>query len=173
MFPVLVQQSIDILKTPPYATFAILGTAAGLGLITSLINAKMMDLKEYRQMMLDSARVQHQMMEAAKSGNQRAIDKSRKRQSEVLGKQSKMSTDRLKISLFFFIPFLLIWQVLGNFFGSTPIASFPFVAPLIPLDLSVQNWYLICSFATNILISHALGLTFEIDPAERESPDEK
>jgi uncharacterized membrane protein (DUF106 family) len=173
LLPALVQQSLDFLKTPPLATLAILGIAAALGLVTSLINVKMMDLKEYRQMMLDSARVQHQMMEAAKSGNQRAIDKARKRQSEVMGRQSKMSTDRLKISLFFFVPFLLIWQVLGNFFGSTPIASFPFVAPFIPMDLSVQNWYLICSFATNILISHVLGLTFEIDPSERESPDEK
>ncbi len=172
MLTVPVAQSLDIFKTAPYATFAIFVIAAGLGLMTSLINIKVMDLKEYRKMMVDSAKVQHEVMEAAKSGNQRAMDKARKKQSEVMGRQSKMSMDRLKISLFFLVPFWLIWTLLGSFFGSTVIALFPFDAPIIPHALSVQNWYIVCSFATNILISHALGLTFEIDPSEREGPDE-
>ena len=175
MLPALVSQGIDFLKTPPFATYAILGIAIGLGLLTSFVNARMTDLRAYRKMMLDSARAQHQMMEAAKSGNQRAIDKAQKKQQEVLGQQSKMSMDRLKISLFFMIPFLLIWQLLGSFFGSTIIAYFPFSLPFIPPDggLSVANWYLLCSFASSILLSRILGLTFEIDPEERNVKDEQ
>ncbi len=167
MLPTLVALELDFLKTPPLATYAILVIAVSLGLLTSFVNARMTDLKAYRRMMLDSARAQHQMMEAAKSGNQRAIDKAQKKQQEVMGQQSKMSMDRMKISLFFMIPFLLIWQLLGSFFGNTIIAYFPFQFPFIPLELSVANWYLICSFASSVLISRLLGLTFEIDPEER------
>jgi len=167
MLPTLVALELDFLKTPPMATYAILVIAVSLGLLTSFVNARMTDLKAYRRMMLDSARAQHQMMEAAKSGNQRAIDKAQKKQQEVMGQQSKMSMDRMKISLFFMIPFLLIWQLLGSFFGNTIIAYFPFQFPFIPLELSVANWYLICSFASSVLISRLLGLTFEIDPEER------
>jgi uncharacterized membrane protein (DUF106 family) len=173
MLPALIALELDFLKTPPMATYAILGIAVSLGLLTSAVNAKMTDLKSYRKMMLDSARAQHQMMEAAKSGNQRAIDKAQKKQQEVMGQQSKMSMDRMKISLFFMIPFLLIWQFLGSFFGNIIIAYFPFQFPFIPLELSVANWYLICSFASSILISRLLGLTFEIDPEEREIKDEQ
>jgi uncharacterized membrane protein (DUF106 family) len=172
MFPALVALELEFLKTPPMATYAILVIAVGLGLLTSGVNAKMTDLKAYRRMMLDSARAQHQMMEAAKSGNQRAIDKAQKKQQEVMGQQSKMSMDRMKISLFFMIPFLLIWQLLSSFFGNTIIAYFPFDFPFIPIELSVANWYLICSFASSILISRLLGLTFEIDPEERATKDE-
>jgi uncharacterized membrane protein (DUF106 family) len=167
MLPTLVALELDFLKTPPMATYAIFVIAVSLGLLTSFVNARMTDLKAYRRMMLDSARAQHQMMEAAKSGNQRAIDKAQKKQQEVMGQQSKMSMDRMKISLFFMIPFLLIWQLLGSFFGNTIIAYFPFQFPFIPLELSVANWYLICSFASSVLISRLLGLTFEIDPEER------
>jgi uncharacterized membrane protein (DUF106 family) len=177
MLPALVSQGLDFLKTPPFATYAILGIAIGLGFVTSFVNARMTDLKAYRRMMLDSAKAQHQMMEAAKSGNQRAIDKAQKKQQDVMGQQSKMSMDRLKISLFFMIPFLLIWQLLGSFFVSPTgapiiIAKFPFQFPFIPMDLSVANWYLLCSFASSIIISRVLGLTFEIDPEERNVKDE-
>ncbi len=172
MLSALVALELDFLRTPPAATYAILAIAVGLGLVTSLINVKMMDLKAYRKMMLDSARVQHQMMEAAKTGNQRAIDKAQKKQQEVMGQQSKMSMDRLKISLFFMIPFLLIWQLLGSFFGNIIIAYFPFDMPFIPRELSVANWYLLCSFASSVLVSRVLGLTFEIDPEERSIKDE-
>ncbi len=172
MLSALVAMELEFLKTPPFATYAILVIAAGLGLITSFVNARMTDLKSYRRMMLDSARAQHQMMEAAKSGNQRAIDKAQKKQQEVMGQQSKMSMDRMKISLFFMIPFLLIWQLLGGFFGNTIIAYFPFQFPFIPMELSVANWYLLCSFASSVLISRLLGLTFEIDPEERATNEE-
>ncbi len=85
MLPALVALELDFLKTPPFATYSILVIAVGLGLITSFVNARMTDLKAYRKMMLDSAKAQHQMMEAAKSGNQRAIDKAQKKQQEVMG----------------------------------------------------------------------------------------
>src|SRR5512137_1356123 len=172
MLPAIIALELDFLKTPPFATYAIFAIAVSLGLLTSFVNARMTDLKSYRKMMLDSARAQHQMMEAAKSGNQRAIDKAQKKQQEAMGQQSKMSMDRMKISLFFMIPFLLIWQLLGSFFGNIIIAYFPFEFPFIPQDLSVANWYLLCSFSSSVIISRLLGLTFEIDPEERTNKDE-
>ena len=46
------------------------------------------------------------------------------------------------------------------------------IVPLIPKELSVANWYLLCSFASSVLVSRVLGLTFEIDPEERSIKDE-
>jgi uncharacterized membrane protein (DUF106 family) len=44
----------------------------------------------------------------------------------------------------------------------------PFDAPLFGTELTMINWYFLCSISTNILFQRILGLTFEIEP--RESP---
>jgi uncharacterized membrane protein (DUF106 family) len=161
-------QALDIsfLQEPPQATFFIMILSLVLGLATSLVNRMMMDLDAYREMTLESQRVRQEMMEAMKSGNQRRIDKAQNRQKQLMSQQNKMTMDRMKISLFFMIPFILIWQLLTRFFGGITIAVFPFDVPLIPKNFSVANWYVLCSLTFNIIISRVLGLTFEIEPEE-------
>jgi uncharacterized membrane protein (DUF106 family) len=124
--------------------------------------------------MIESKKVQAEMMEATKTGNQRRIDRAQKKQQELMQIQSKNSMDRMKISLFTFIPLILLWQFIWNFFGGGTIAYFPFDAPYIPKEFNVGNWYIMCSFASNIVISRVFGVTFEIDPAESAvTPDEE
>jgi uncharacterized membrane protein (DUF106 family) len=156
----------SFLQQPPMATIFILVLSATIGFVTSLANLRVIDLDEYKNMMIESSRVREETMAAMRSGNQRRISKAQKRQQELMKAQSKMSMDRMKIMLFFMIPFLLIWQVLGNFFGKTIIAYVPFNAPFFGTELTIGNWYILCSISTNIIISRVLGLTFEIDPKE-------
>ena len=166
LFAAVTAEGLDFLKNQPYATYSILAIAVGLGLVTNFINIKFMNLAEHRQMMIETKRAQSEMMDATKSGNQRRIDKAQRRQQEVMKLQSKMSMDRMKITFAFFIPFILIWQVLNSFFGTVNIAQLPFELPFFPRDLNVSNWYLLCSFGGNVVVSRILGLTFEIDPEE-------
>ena len=108
-------------------------------------------------------------MEAMRSGNQRRTARLQKRQQQMMKEQQKMTANRLKLTLLFFVPFILIWQVLRNFIGGVEyIALMPFKVPWIAPKgtLSFSTWYIICSMATNIVISRVLGLTFEIDPSE-------
>jgi uncharacterized membrane protein (DUF106 family) len=126
-----------------------------------------MDMDEYRKWTIGSQYARQELMEAMRSENQRRISRAQKRQQDMMKTQQKMTMDRMKIMLFFMIPFLLIWQVLRNFFkGVEFIALMPFKLPFIAPTgtLSVSTWYLFCSIATNIVISRVLGLTFEIEP---------
>ncbi len=82
--------------------------------------------------------------------------------------QQKASSGRMKRTMYVMIPFLLIWQVLNGFFGRTIIAYMPFNAPYFPEELTIGNWYLLCSISVNIVLSRIIGLTFEIDPDESE-----
>jgi uncharacterized membrane protein (DUF106 family) len=157
---------ISFLQEPPEATIFILFLSLVLGIVTSLANLRAVDLEEYRNMTLESHRVRQEMMEAMKSGNQSRIDRAQNRQQKLMSQQSKMTMERMKISLLFMIPFILIWQILGRFFGGATIAYFPVDLPLIPQEMSVANWYILCSITFNIIISRALGLTFEIEPEE-------
>ena len=163
----LTTADFTFLQQPPMATIFILLLSFSLSLATSLANRRIMNLEAYRSMMIESSRVREEVMAAMRSGNQRRISRAQKRQQDLMKQQSKMSMDRMKITMYFIIPFLLIWQVLGNFFGGVVVAYMPFNAPPFGEKLTIGNWYILCSIASNIVISRILGLTFEIDPSER------
>ncbi len=157
---------LSMYQEPPYATIAILVITLVLALVTSFIGVRSMDLGQYRKLMIESARARREMMEATRSGNQRKIDKAQKRQADLMQQQSKMSMDRMKSSMLFTIPMILIWPSLGRFFGNTVVAFFPFDFPYIPREFTFIQWYLLCSFSLNVVLNRIFGLTFEIDPED-------
>ncbi len=164
----LVSLNIDFLKQPPYATFFILALTLAINMLMSYANKRSMDLDAYRKMMIGSARARKELMEAMKTGNQRRISKAKSKQDELMKAQQKASSGRMKLTMYVMIPFILIWQVLNGFFGKTIIAFMPFNAPFFPEELTIGNWYLLCSISVNIVLSRIIGLTFEIDPDESE-----
>jgi uncharacterized membrane protein (DUF106 family) len=157
---------LSTFKQPPYATLAIIAISMTLATITSYIGVRSLDLEQYRRLMIQSARARREVMEATRSGNQRRIDKAQKRQQELMQQQSKMSMDRMRSSMLFTVPMLLIWPSLGRFFGDTIVAYFPFDFPRIPREFTFIQWYLLCSFTMNVLMNRLFGLTFEIDPED-------
>ena len=157
---------LSFYQKPPYATLAIMVLTLTLASITSYIGVRSLDLEQYRKLMIESSRARKEVMDATRSGNQRRIDKAQKRQSDLMQQQSKMSMDRMKSSMLFTIPMLLIWPSLGRFFGSTVVAYFPFDFPRIPREFSFIQWYLLCSFSMNVILNRVFGLTFEIDPED-------
>ncbi len=157
---------LAIYQNPPYATLAILGITVVLSLVTSFIGVRSLDLEQYRKLMIESARARSEVMDATRSGNQRRIDKAQKRQAELMQQQSKMSMDRMRSSMLFTIPLILVWPSFGRFFGETVIAYFPFDFPWIPREFTFIQWYLLCSFTMNVILNRIFGLTFEIDPED-------
>lgn len=151
---------------PPYATFAIMAITVALSLITTLVGVRSMDLDAYRKLTIESNRVRQELMDATKSGNQRRIAKAQNRQQELMAQQSKISMDRMRSSLMFTIPLLLIWPTLGKFFGDTVVAYFPFDFPRIPREFTFISWYLLCSLSFNLILNRLFGLSFEIDPED-------
>lgn len=159
----LVKVDLSYLQQPPLATIFILGLVTVISLVTSLLTLKATDL-DYRKMMIESSRVRYEMMEAIKSGDQRRISKAQRRQQELMKAQSKMTADRMKITLLTIVPIIIMWQILIRFFRDTTVAYMPFNAPLFGTELKIGGWYIFCSFATSIIFQRILGLTFEIGP---------
>ena len=164
----LVSVNIDWLRQPPYATLFILVLTTAINLVMSYFNKRSMDLDAYRKMMIEGARARKEVMEAMKSGNQRRISKAQNRQNELLKEQNKASMGRMKLTLYVFVPFIIIWNVLNSFFGKTVIAYMPFNAPFFPEELTIGNWYILCSISVNVILSRIAGITFEIDPDDSE-----
>lgn len=160
------QSGWDALKIMPTSTLFILLLTTTLGLVTSLINMKMTDMKEYKRLQIEQAKVNKAIMDAAKSGNKRKMDQVEKRRSELMSAQNKMSMNTMKVSLIVTIPILLGWKPVLDFFQDAVVAYFPFNFPFIPEKMTMFSWYFLCSFGTNVIIRRLLGLSFEIDPDE-------
>lgn len=125
-----------------------------------------MDLDAYKKLMIASSKARKEVMDATRSGNQRRIEKAQRKQQDLMQQQSKISMDRMRGSMLFTLPMILIWPSLGRFFGDIVIAHFPFNFPRIPSEFTFIQWYLLCSFSFNVILNRAFGLTFEIDPED-------
>jgi uncharacterized membrane protein (DUF106 family) len=162
----LVFLDLTFLNQPPYATYAIMFLALGVGLVSNIIGTRSMDVEAYKRLQIESHKVRKELMDATKSGNQRRIDKAQKKQQDLMSQQSKISMDRMRSSMLFTLPLLLFWGTLRNFFGTNTIAYFPFNFPYIPREFGFFNWYLLCSFAFNVILNRIFGMSFEIEPDE-------
>lgn len=166
LIPLLSMLSLDLLKEPPASTFFIFLLSAVVNLAMGVANRMVIDLEEYRRWMIESSKLRGEMMKAVRKGDQRRVARLQKRQQRMMAEQSKMTMERMKLMFLFFLPLILLWNLLIKFFGRSVVAYMPFNAPWIGDSLSITLWYILCSLTTNVVISRALGLTFEIEAGD-------
>ena len=166
LLPVLVAQSLDFLKDPPVSTIFLMVLAFAVSALTTYISRRSMNVEEYRKSMEESSHAQQELMAAMRSGNQRRIQKAQQRQKDSQQTQMKNSNAQMKSSFYTMIPLLIMWQILGGFYGTTiGVAWMPF-DPILwrGTKLNYITWYIICSFTASIIMRRLFGLSFEIEP---------
>ena len=163
--PVLVAQTLDFLKEPPASTLFLMVLAFVVSALTTYISKRSMNVEEYRRSMEESTHAQQELMAAMRSGNQRRIQKAQQRQKDSQQAQMKNSNSQMKSSMYTMIPLLIMWQILGGFYGrSAGVAWMPFDPILFGTKLNYITWYIICSFTASIVMRRVFGLSFEIEP---------
>jgi uncharacterized membrane protein (DUF106 family) len=90
---------------------------------------------------------------AQKTKDEKLLAKVEKQKAGIMKLQQKMSWQSMKVSLLFFIPFIILWQVLLGIYGGSPVAFLPGFG-----HLSIIYWYLLCSLFFSTLFSRALGV---------------
>jgi len=154
----------------PNSTFFILGVASILAITSNLANRFLVDVRAMKGMSAEVKAWQTEFNKARKSGDKQLLAKVTKKQAAIMRLQSKMMWDRMKVTLTFFIPFILVWNVLSRFYGELSERMFTAYSPFIarwllegpPLAgggimISYFTWYLICSFAISLPTSRLLG----------------
>jgi uncharacterized membrane protein (DUF106 family) len=165
LLPRLAAQSMDFLKEPPASTLFLMVLAFVVSAITTYISKRSMNVEEYRKSKEESSHAQQELMAALKSGNQRRIQKAQQRQKESQQTQMKNSNAQLKASLYTTIPIIIMWQILGRFYGvSTGVAWMPFHPIIFGRKLNYATWYVICSVTASLIMRRVFGLSFEIEP---------
>ncbi|MEM3442738.1 MAG: EMC3/TMCO1 family protein [Candidatus Bathyarchaeia archaeon] len=147
----------------PYSTIFIFLLAATISFLMTLVNRLLTNpenTKAWRKEVMDW---QQELRKAQKSGDKKTVEKLMKKQKQILQLQSKMMWQSMKVTLLFFIPLIVMWQILGGFYGATSIAYFPGIGSVISIPLfgnlfSLFWWYMLCSLLFSTLFSHLFGL---------------
>jgi uncharacterized membrane protein (DUF106 family) len=152
----------EILREIPISTLFIFLLALTVSLLTSLANRLLTDPEKLKAWRKEIAEWNSELRKARKEGDKKRMEKLMKKQQYILQIQAKMSWQTMKVMLLFFVPLLIMWQILGVFYGSSPVAYLPGVGASIPIPLfgnSLIWWYMLCSFLFSTTFSHLFGLT--------------
>lgn len=147
----------------PFSTLFILFLAAAISFLTSLANRLLTDPEKTKASRKEVSDWNSELRKAQRSGDKKSVEKLMKKQQYILRLQSKMMWQSMKVMLLFFVPLIIMWQVLGGIYAGRAIAYFPGVGSIISLPLlgnfqSLFWWYLLCSFLFSTVASHLFGL---------------
>ncbi len=141
----------------PIATLAIMGVAiaisfANMGLNRFLIT-RMIGWHEYHSMQKEMQEYNAQRMAALRAKDDKALERLKKKESQITAMQTKMFKPQLlllPITLIYFV----IWPILTGYFphGVAYIPGFQGSVPFF-------YWYLICSFFFGTIASRIVGVT--------------
>jgi len=147
----------------PFSTSFIFLLAATIALLTSLVNRLLTNPEKSKASRKEIADWNTELRKAQRSGDKKTVEKLMRKQKQILQLQSKMMWQSMKVALLFFVPLIIIWQILGGVYGDNPIAYFPGVGPIISIPLfgdvySLFWWYMLCSFLFSTAFSHVFGI---------------
>jgi uncharacterized membrane protein (DUF106 family) len=125
-----------------------------LSLLIALTNRLLTNREQLNAWNKEIARWRADLKKATQSGDKKLLAKVRRKERYILQLQSKVWWQSMRVSLLFFIPFLLIWQLLIGFYGNSIVVFIPGIG-----GLPLFWWYLLCSFASGTLITKALGVS--------------
>jgi uncharacterized membrane protein (DUF106 family) len=152
---------IGVFKSIPYSTLFILGLALLISVLTTLVNRRFTDPEKSRAWRKEISDWNKELRDAQRSKDKKTLEKVMKKQKYIMQLQSKMMWQSMKVSLLFLVPLLVMWQILGNFFRTSPVAYLPGVGPNLPLPIfssSLIWWYLVCSLLFGTAFQHVFRL---------------
>ena len=136
---------------------AILGIAAGIAFLNSGINRILIGYfigwEQYRVMQKEMAEYRSESMAAARSGDKKRIEKTKKKQSQITHMQQKMLKPQMLQFGISFV-YLIVWfLVLTPTFGGTSLAYLPGFGPI-----PVFYLYPMLSLFLGLLSSRIIGI---------------
>lgn len=151
----------EVLQNIPFSTIFLFLLAALISMLTSLTNRLLTNPEKSKAVRKEVSEWNKELQEARRAGDKKRLEKVMKKQKEILQLQSKMMWQSMKVSLLFIVPLFLMWQILGGFYQSAPIAILPGVGATLPLPIfssSLIWWYLLCSLLFGTAFQHVFRL---------------
>lgn len=154
----------------PMYTLLVASTAIILNIISNVATRLLTDVERARRIRAEVKAFRKELRQATLAKDKAKLEKLKKKETLMMKAEMKVSTQRMKPMLLFWIPFIIIYYLLAAFIGgyNTVVAISPI--PVIPVSLSpfilVKEigliwWYLISSLAFSAIITKLLGTSLD------------
>ncbi|MDP7981620.1 MAG: EMC3/TMCO1 family protein [Conexivisphaerales archaeon] len=160
--------TLDALRVMPYSTLFVAAVALALNVVANAVTRATMDIDMYRRVQKEYSEYQKQLRAALRTGDPDKADKVRKRYKPVEEQMLKLQMDRMKISFYYLIPFIVLYYLLAWFMGQVPVAVSPYhfnlliVSATTPLGpgyaMNMVTWYIFTSVAFSVIVTRLFGL---------------
>ena len=92
-----VSNNIPFLLEPPLSAVSIATLSMILSTISSLLSRRSMDVGKYREMMIESRKIQRESMNSMKSGNEKRAKKAQERQQRLMVQQNELNQKKIDV----------------------------------------------------------------------------
>lgn len=153
----------------PESTVIVTLTALALQTLSNIVIRKMVDLKTEKRLRTEVAAFDKELREAIQKKDKEKEAKLKKKKPQVDQMRIKASTGRLKATFITYIPFIIVYYLMGDFvsgcrFPSVCITSVVAYSPIpIPIIVGATGgmalfwWYSLSSFSITFVLQKLLG----------------
>lgn len=137
-------------------------------MIANAVTRATMDVDLYRRVQREYSEYQRQLRAALRAGDMDKVEKIRKRYRPIEEQMLKLQLDRMKISLYYLIPFIILYYILAWFMGQSAVAISPYrfnliiIAATTPMGpgyaMNMVTWYIFTSVAFSVIVTRLFGL---------------
>ncbi len=137
-------------------------------MIANAVTRATMDVDLYRRVQREYSEYQRQLRAALRAGDMDKVEKIRKRYRPIEEQMLKLQLDRMKISLYYLIPFIILYYILAWFMGQSAVAISPYrfnliiIAATTPMGpgyaMNMVTWYIFTSVAFSVIVTRIFGL---------------
>ena len=175
---------LALIKYPPGSMFAILALSLTITTISTILTRLLTNPKQLKekQAVIKAHKERRKEIEEMKEERpkkfKKELQKWERMDKPIQTMQQKMGLQRMKPMCFTFIPYLMIFPLIGGFFNG-PVAippmnpsSIPFLSDMMAGILTIDGiviipkgwgmigymaWYVLCSFTCNMIIGRLAG----------------
>lgn len=155
-------------NNPPFATFLIAALAILVNVVSSVIRKRFTNFERLKRVQKEVSEFDAELRRAIMSKDKAKEEKLRKKQKTINEMRMKMTSENMRVSMYFMLPFFGVWWLISGFFGYEIIMAYsPLPLPLLAAgpdvglvfssELNFFWWYFLSSIAFNGVLSKILG----------------
>ncbi len=138
---------------PHIAIFVVIGIAALMNLISSILNRYLVYTPEYISKRRKIDEFQKAYMAAKRRGDEKELKKLEKKRVAISKMQAELALHGLKPMIFTFVIFYALWWWLSNLYQNIgQFVLLPFPIPFLGAALNYFWWYLLTSIWLGLII---------------------
>jgi uncharacterized membrane protein (DUF106 family) len=116
----------DLIGRPPGSAVFIFLLTVTMTTITAFMTTKLTDQPKLRRYRKEISEWRKMTQTAQKTGDEKLALEVRRRNKIIQNMQKQVSSQSIKPTLIFFVPFIIIFFVLSAFYGRVPVAAIPY-----------------------------------------------